>query len=131
MPESPEHVLRRYYQAVWVEGRLDVLDDLLAPNYCDHDPPPGYSTDRRAARRFAEAFVSGIGEPELTILALIAATSHASAHWQLEWTQHGPLLGDPTAAGRRLRLRGADLVRAVGGQIAEIYHVEKMLQTLR
>src|SRR5262249_28040598 len=131
MPDSPEHVLRRYYQQVWVEGRIESLDDLLAPDYRDHDPPPGYANDRDGARQLAEALVSAMRDPDLTILALIATADEAAAHWQLEWTQKGPFLGNPAADGHRLALRGADLARVTNGKITDIHHVENVLGTLR
>jgi hypothetical protein len=131
MPDSAEEVLRRYYQAVWVEGRVQALDDLLSPRYRDHDPPPGYGSDRDAARQFASAFLPTMRDTKLTILALIATDRDAAAHWQLEWTQHGPFLGDPAADERKLSLRGADLARVEAGKITDIYHVENILGTLR
>jgi SnoaL-like polyketide cyclase len=131
MPDSPEQVLRRYYQHVWAEGRVEALEDLLASNYCDHDPPPGYDGDRLAAQRFATALLSTMRDVQLTILALVATDRDAAAHWRLEWTQHGPFLGDPAADGRRITLRGADLARVDAGKITDIYHVENVLGSLR
>jgi SnoaL-like domain len=72
MRDSPEQVLRRYYRHVWVEGRISALDELLAPNYRDHDPPPGYTSDRAGARKLAAALVSNMRETsELRGLGLI------------------------------------------------------------
>ena len=131
MPDSPEQVLRRYYQEVWVDGRIDALDDLLAPDYVDHDPPPGYAGDASAAREFARMFVAGMRDAKLTILALVATADEACAHYSLEWTHCGPFLGNSNADGRRLILRGSDLVRVADGRITDIYHAENVLGTLR
>src|SRR5690348_3315702 len=99
MTDSPEQVLRRYYQQVWVEGNVDALDELLAPDYRDHDPPPGYAADRIDARRLVEAVVPGMHEAEFTILGLVGDAEHAAAQWRLEWTQQGPWIGYPAADG--------------------------------
>jgi ketosteroid isomerase-like protein len=131
MADTPEQVLRRYYQEVWVEGKLDVLDDLLAPDYRDHDPPPGFTRDLAAARRLVDTFVSARRDAEFTIIALIGGGDQAAAQWHLEWTQVGPFLGHSAADGRRLWLRGADHVRVLGGRITDIHHVENILGTLR
>jgi ketosteroid isomerase-like protein len=131
MPESAEQLLRRYYHDVWVAGRLAALDELLADDYRDHDPPPGYAADRTGARRFAAAFVAGLRDPRLTILSLVASGDAAAAHWRLEWTQAGPLLGDPAFDGRPLRMRGADAITVAHGRIAEIHHVERLLAPRR
>jgi ketosteroid isomerase-like protein len=112
-----EQLLRRYYEEVWVAGRVDALDELLAPDYVDHDPPPGFGAGRDEAARFAGTFVGGLREPRLEVLALVATADAAAAHWRLEWTQDG----------RRLAMRGCDLVRVRDGRIADIFHVERLL----
>ena len=126
-----ERVLRRYYREVWEHGRLDVLDELLADGYTDHDPPPGFGSDRASARRLVAAFTAGLRGPRLVILALVAGPETAAAHWRLEWLQAGPFLGDPAADGRRLSMRGADLIRVVEGRITDVHHVENVLATQR
>jgi predicted SnoaL-like aldol condensation-catalyzing enzyme len=127
MPERAERLLRRYYQEVWIAGRIEALDELLADDYRDHDPPPGHPPDRAGAIRFAAAFVAGLRAPRLTILTLVATADAAAAHWHLEWIQQGPLLGDPALAGRTLALRGADAITVVDGRISRIHHVERLL----
>src|SRR5262245_4571411 len=44
--EQYQRIIHRYYEEVWNQGRLDVLDELLDPQYINHtpsvpDPPPG------------------------------------------------------------------------------------------
>src|SRR5689334_5190714 len=134
MPEtdtSPAALLRRYYREVWVDGNVDALDDLLADDYHDHDPPPGHGSDRDSARRVAAAFLAGVRDPELTILALVGDADTAAAHWRLDWTQDGPLLGNAAAHGKRLSLRGADLIQVRDGRIAAVHHVENLLPLTR
>lgn len=126
MPDAAERLLRRYYDEVWIAGRVEALDELLADGYRDHDPPPGHPPDREGARRFAAAFVAGLREPRLTILSLVTDGDTAAAHWRLEWIQDGPLLGDPAFDGLALRMRGADAITVAAGRIAEIHHVERL-----
>jgi hypothetical protein len=54
--DSGLEVLRRYYNAVWLDGTIATLDELLADHYVDHDPLPGFGADKAAARN---AFGSG------------------------------------------------------------------------
>jgi ketosteroid isomerase-like protein len=113
-----EQLLRRYYEEVWVAGRVEALDELLALDYRDHDPPPGFGPGREDARRFAAAFTVELREPRFEILALVATRDTAAAHWHLEWTRR--------LDGRRLAMRGGDLIRVRDGRIAEIFHVERL-----
>src|SRR5690242_1401424 len=116
-----EQLLRRYYEEVWVQGRVERLEDLLAPDYVDHDPPPGFAADRDDARRFAAAFTADRRDPRFEVLVLVATEDAAAAHWRLEWTRR--------ADGQRLSMRGSDLIRVRDGRIAEIFHVERLLTT--
>jgi ketosteroid isomerase-like protein len=113
-----EQLLRRYYDDVWVDGRVELLDELLAPGYVDHDPPPGFGGDRNDARRFAAAFIADRRDPRFEVLTLVATDDAVAAHWHLEWTRR--------ADGRRLTMRGSDLIRVRDGRIAEIFHVERL-----
>ena len=131
MPETPADLLRRYYREVWVAGNVDALDELLADDYRDHDPPPGYGSDRESARRLAADFVAGQRDTELTILALVADDRTAVAHYRLDWLQEGAFLGNPAGDGKRFSLRGSDLIEVEGGRIAAIYHVENLLALVR
>jgi ketosteroid isomerase-like protein len=113
-----ERLLRRYYEEVWVAGHVERLEELLAPDYVDHDPPPGVGSDRDDARRFAAAFLADRRDPRFEVLVLVATEDAAAAHWHLEWTRR--------ADGRRLEMRGSDLIRVRDGRIAEIFHVERL-----
>jgi hypothetical protein len=130
MPDAGR-LLRRYYEEVWVAGDVGALGGLLAPDYRDHDPPPGYGADAASARALAGVFVAGLEDPRLEILSLVSSAEEAAAHWRLEWTQKGPFLGRAEADGQQLSLRGSDSIRVVDGRIAEIFHVEGLLSTLR
>ena|SRR5690348_3508521 len=131
MPDTPADLLRRYYRDVWVGGNVDALDELLADDYHDHDPPPGYGSDRESARRLAAAFTAGMRDAEVTILALVADDRTAVAHYRLEWNHEGPFLGNAAADGQRFSLRGSDLIEVEGGRISAIYHVENLLALVR
>jgi predicted ester cyclase len=47
--------------------------------------------------------------------------------WTLSGTNTGPLFGHPPT-GRRVEMAGIDMIRADGGRVAELWHVEEMLQ---
>ena len=47
--ESNKAIMRRFWE-VWEEGNVDLLDELLAPEYINHDAgpddPPGWGRRR-------------------------------------------------------------------------------------
>jgi len=42
--EKNQNTLHRYFEEVWNQGKLEVLDELLSPDYINHNP--GFSSPR-------------------------------------------------------------------------------------
>jgi SnoaL-like polyketide cyclase len=104
------HLLERYYMGVWLRGDATALAELLANDYVDHDPMPGFGADKAAAMQSVTAFTTGMRNVSFDALDVIVERERAAAHWTLRWTHAGSLLGSP-ANSKVLRLRGHDSVR--------------------
>jgi hypothetical protein len=114
---------RRILVEVWGEGKLDVVDELLAPDYVDHAPrgpepelvegPAGLEA---AVRLFRTAF------PDLryTVDLQVVQEDLVATRFTATGTHIGPLVGmAPT--GRRVTYTGIDMNRIVGGRIVEAW----------
>ena len=110
---------RRILVEVWGEGKLAVIDELLAPDYVDHTPrgpeparvygPEGL---KAAVLLFRTAF------PDLTyrVELPLAEGDLVSSRFTASGTQLGPFRGiAPT--GRRITYTGIDINRIVNGRI--------------
>ena len=64
-PERAKQVARDYFERLPRERDLGVIDELLAPNYVDHDSPPGTPAGPEAAKAFVGALLSH--HPDLRI----------------------------------------------------------------
>jgi ketosteroid isomerase-like protein len=111
-----ESLLKRYYVEVWLEGTISALDSLLADDYLDHNPLPGFGADKSSAKAMAAAYTSGRRDQAFDELEILVREDRAAAHWRLHWTN--------TADGKVLHLRGHDFYRLRDGRIAEIWHCE-------
>lgn len=128
--DSKEGLVRRYLHAAWGDGDSAALDELLSPDFCDHDAPPGYGSDRAEHRRLVADMAAGAQDRQLRVLAVVADEHSVAVRLETTWTQRGDLFGIP-ADGRRLVLRSMDLYRVRDGRIAESWHVEDMAGVLR
>src|SRR5690242_5570294 len=114
MPPAGHATLHRYYTEVWQRGNVAALDDLLASDYIDHDPLPGFGADRAAARAMAALVTSAMTDVELQIHHLITDGDLAAAHWAMTWRPSAgaqrPPAGPRQAPGAaaQIRLRGHD-----------------------
>src|SRR5438876_8069208 len=106
-PDTVKGLLRRYYTDVWLRGDATALLELLTDDYVDHNPMPGFGVDKTAAMAAAVTFTSGMRSASFDALDIIVEGDRAAAHWLLNWTQVGALIGIP-ADGKHLRLRGHD-----------------------
>jgi predicted SnoaL-like aldol condensation-catalyzing enzyme len=109
--------LHRYYTAVWQDGDIAALDELLTSDYVDHDPLPGFGADRAAAKAMAAQVTSAMPGARLRVHHLIVEGELAAAHWSMTW----PRRPDPDDG----RLRGHDFFRMRGDRICEVWHCEK------
>jgi catechol 2,3-dioxygenase-like lactoylglutathione lyase family enzyme/ketosteroid isomerase-like protein len=51
---DPERIVRTYFHRLLVQRDLDVCNELLAPDYVDHDAPPGSPPGPAATRAYVE-----------------------------------------------------------------------------
>ncbi|MCB0060855.1 MAG: ester cyclase [Caldilineaceae bacterium] len=49
-------IARRYMEELWNAGNLDIYDELIAPDFVDLAPRPGFDSDRAAFREDLEGF---------------------------------------------------------------------------
>ena len=113
-----EAVARRFFE-VWSRGDLDVLDEVLAPDYVFHDPadpnlPGGPAGAKAMATRFRAAF------PDMRPVEeeYIAGGDKVVYRWRVRATHRGELAGvAPT--GREVEFSGIEIVRLADGKIVE------------
>jgi predicted ester cyclase len=112
---------RRVLLELWGEGRLEVADELYAPDYVDHvarGPEPeivrGPEGIKQAVTLFRTAF------PDLTyaIDETLAERDLVLTRFSAHGTHTGPFLG-AAPTGRRVAYGGLDLNRIANGKIIE------------
>jgi predicted SnoaL-like aldol condensation-catalyzing enzyme len=78
-----EQIIKRYFEEVWNQGKVDVLDEIVAPSYVNHNPgaphcPPGPEGLKPIVLAIRQAF------PDLnyTIENIVATESQVAVHCQ-------------------------------------------------
>jgi steroid delta-isomerase-like uncharacterized protein len=125
-----EELVRRYLRSAWADGDGADLDELLSPDFCDHDAPPGYGRDRPEHRRLVTDMAAAALDRRLRVLAVVADDDSVAVRLETTWRQRGSFLGMP-ADGRELVLRSMDLYRVRDDRITESWHVEDLAGVLR
>jgi steroid delta-isomerase-like uncharacterized protein len=114
---------RRILEECFNEGRLDVVDEVCAPDIVQHDPSmpsDGHGTDdvKDQIRMYRAAF----SDLEITVDDIFASRDEVVTRWTSRGTNDGALMGIPPA-GHRAKITGITIDRFDGaGRIAEVWN---------
>jgi len=125
---------RRFYQEVWSQGKLDVLDELMAATFDDHDEPN--PTDALEGLEHAKYTImeyrSAFPDIHFTVEDQIAEGEMVVTRWTARGTHTGEFRGIPPT-GKGAMTTGISITRVVSGKFVEgwtIYDVLGLLQQL-
>ena len=111
-------ITERFNEDVWGRGDEAALEELLAPDFVDHDALPGQSPDREGHRQILAAFRSAFPDLHVTTEDIVAEGEKVVSRWTARGTHQGELLGiAPTGNG--VTIKGIDVLRIAGGKIVE------------
>ncbi len=112
---------RRVLIELWSQGRLEVADDLYAPDYVDHvgrGPEPERVAGPEGIKRAVAMFRAAFPDLSYSIEAELAEGDLVVTRFFAQGTHLGPFLGAPPT-GKKVSYGGMDLNRVVGGKIVE------------
>lgn len=124
-------VIHRYFEEVWNQGKLDVLDDLIAPDYLNHsastaNPKPGPADLKPIVAHMREA----IPDLHYEILDLIIAGDKVAVYTRVTGTQASTLWGI-APSGKRIDVRQMQIEWLRNGQIVQHWRITDELGLLR
>ena len=126
---SNKDVARRLYDEVFNGRRVEVLDEIVARDYEEHDPLPGQAAGIDGFKKRIAILVDAL-DPHFTIEDVIAEDDRVVVRWTNSGTNVGDFLGMP-ATGRPFTIAGIDIYRVEDGKLAEHWHVVDMLAQLQ
>jgi steroid delta-isomerase-like uncharacterized protein len=118
MNQQATNLVRRYAEEVWNQHRLDVIEELFAPEHVYHDPVLGELAGLEGVRRKCSTYLDAFPDGNVTCDAILAEGELVALVWGYVATHTGEMLGiAPT--GRRARAQGVHLCRIRDGRIVE------------
>jgi steroid delta-isomerase-like uncharacterized protein len=123
-------VLRRFYEEFWTKGNVDVIDDLIADDYVDHQPLPDLPGGKAGFAELIRVWKAGFPDGGETVDDLIAEGDMVVGRFTFRGTHTGEFMGiAPT--GRTVSMTGIDVVRVHDGKIVEFWYAEQLHDLLR
>lgn len=118
---SNTDLVRRIYDEVLNGRNLDLLDEVVRPDYIEHYPLPGQGSGLQGIKDRYSMVINGL-DPHFTVEDVIAEDDKVVVRWTNSGTNVGEFLGAP-ATGRTFSIPGIDIYRIEDGKLAEHWDV--------
>ena len=122
MVEANKPVSRRIIEEAFNQGRYEVLDELVAPAFVQHDPSnpmPIEGVD--GLRQFIDLYRTSFPDLKVTIDEQIAEGDRVATRWTAVGTHQADLLGI-SATGKQATVTGITIDTIADGKLAESYN---------
>ena len=114
--DPKEVVIRRYFGELFDHGKLDLVDELLHPDYVNHSASPGLPPGREGVRVVVAALRTAFPDLTYTIEDLVVGPDAVAARTTMRGTHRGDFFGmAPT--GRSFEVAQMTIERFRDGQI--------------
>lgn len=129
--EANRRLIHRYFNEVWNEGQLHVLDELLTPDYLNHSPGlPNPRPGPADLKPIVAAMRAGMPDLHYTILDLVVAEDKVAAYVRMTGTHTGVFFGlAPT--GRSIDVRQMQVEWIRDGRICQHWRITDDLALMR
>ena len=132
MPAAEENKaqFRRTYEELLNGGDLSVADELVAPDFVNHEAPPGMDRGPDSMRGLATMLRTAFPDLHFTIEELVAEGDTVAGRLTMSGTHEGPLMGMPPT-GRTVRQNHMHFVRFREGKAVEHWGVRDDMTMMR
>lgn len=128
--EESKVTMRRYFD-VYEQGNIELLDELLSPDYVNHTPAtPELPTGPEGVKGVVTMFRSAMPDLRVVIEDMIAEGDKVATRYTLEGTHEGELFGVPPT-GNRLSIKSMTVERVSDGKIRDHWRVTDSLDMMQ
>jgi steroid delta-isomerase-like uncharacterized protein len=117
-----KEMAKRWYGEVVSGGKTELIDELCASDFLDHDPLPGTSADLAGIKEFVAQIRAAFPDLQVTVDDLIGEGDRLAVRSTMRGTHEGDFMGIP-ASGKKVEVSNYDFVRFENDQAAEHWGV--------
>jgi steroid delta-isomerase-like uncharacterized protein len=120
MSEENKALVRRYFEEIWDEGNLELIDELFTTNFVRHGPTAteGEVRGLEDFKGLVSMYRSAFPDLRVPIEDLIAEGERVVSRWTARGTHQGELMG-MAPSGNQASVTGIIVDRIEGGKIEE------------
>jgi len=128
--EANKTVVRRISEEVVLQGKKDVIDELLAPNFVYHGPGGFPDMGRDGFVQFFDGWRAAFPDATITFEDFVAEGDKVAVRYTTRATHKGEFNGIP-ATGKRVTVQGLFIRRVEDGKVAEEWDFTDLLGMMK
>src|SRR3954462_3637674 len=117
MPDDNKTAARRFYAEVNA-GNLDIVDELVADDFVEHEEFPGIEPTKEGVRQFFGMFRAAFPDLNMEPHEVVAEDNLVTARVTFTGTHQGDFMGVPPS-GKQIEVQAIDMLRIRDGQATE------------
>lgn len=130
MEQANKALVLRYYDEVFNQRNIALVDQIAVDDYVEHDPFPGHGDGIGDLRARVELILGAMNPLQFDVQDVVAEGDKVVVRWVQQGAQSGTFMGIP-ATGRQYTMAGIDIHRLRDGRMAEHWHVVDLLGLLQ
>jgi len=111
---------RQGVEELWNQGKMELVDELWAPDFVNHDPTNPEVRDREGFKQWVIVARTAFPDLNVTIDDMIAEGDKVATRWTVRGTQKGEF-GKIPATGKQVTFTGITISRIVDGKTVETW----------
>jgi steroid delta-isomerase-like uncharacterized protein len=117
--EQDKALIGRFIEEIFNRGNMSAADEILAPNFVEHEVlPPGIPDGREGVIVMTSMLRSAFPDFKATIEDTLAEGDKVVIRMTWSGTHKGEFMGIP-ATGKRVSIGVIDIIRVAGGKLVE------------
>jgi steroid delta-isomerase-like uncharacterized protein len=117
-----KQMAQRWFSEVVSDGKIEVIDELCAPDFVDHDPLPGTSADLAGLKEGIVQLRAAFPDLQATADEIIAEGDRLAVRSTMRGTHEGDFMG-VAGSGKKVEVSNYDFVRFEDDLAAEHWGV--------
>ncbi len=129
--EKNTAAMKRFFDEVMNKGNLKAIDELVADEFVEHyQPDPNVPANKAGLKQTMAMFRTAFPDLQITVEDLIAKDDKVWTYTTMRGTNKGEMMGMP-ATGKKIEVKGVDIVRFVNGKAVEHWAVSDDLAMMQ
>lgn len=130
LPNQGKSLIRNIFDEAFNQGKLSVVDELIAPNGISHVLSWGLPPNRMGLKQWIAMFRTAFPDLHCIIEDEITDGAKVAAHWTMRGTHQGLFLGN-SPTNRPIVVQGLMYARIENGQIIENWTMVDQMSVLQ